>query len=352
MTRCIAIDPDARFDGFDQIAVELREVCRDLMPKEHRLTRHLEEEEARAVRRAAFEDVAREALSAEAAPGAARGPTEMAPKAPARPRVQERSLRQSTAPLEGFVPKASPLPFSIKAPAEEPSGRGVGYTVRLPKPVVPEETEPETAPASLAALPVGRGRGHTMKIPKGLLLPPSPGPEGPARVEPPNRTETGPPASKTKTLEPLRMPVALWIVALMGGLGLLISTATAVLLLVNRASWSSALPLATAVPEPQTPAVTAASEGSAAASVPAATASAAASSVPSAQERGAPVPASVVKANEARPSAKEVETRTAPVKAKRAPMSGTGSQKPTKVQDHGPLIDFEDAPAPRPSGRR
>lgn len=359
VTRCIAIDPDARYGRFDEIAMELREVCRDLMPKEHRLTRHLEEEEARSARRAAFEDVAREAVSEEVVRetlreretrpevGRAAGFGEAAGEEASMRvvgRAQAVSRVQMTAPLEGFVPKASPLPFAIKAPTEGYSGRGVGYTVRLPKLATPEEPEANVAmPASSSAtLPVGRGRGHTMKIPKEFLPSPSPSPEAATGFEPRNRTETGAPASRTKTLEPSRMPAVVWIVAFMSAFGMLISSGVALFLFMNRASWQSPPPPAPAPSEADAPGVSAVSPAVASAPAPAE------GSAPAAAEGSASAAVPVLGA----PSAPIVEAPRTPVKPKRAPVSGAAAAKAPKIKEHGPLIDFEDAPASKPSGRR
>jgi serine/threonine-protein kinase len=370
--RGLAIDPDARHQTFDEVVEELSKLVRELIvservPKEHLLSRQVEQEETRAAQQAAFEAIATAVEAEEAAEAAAAAEVE---------REAGRTLRASgTAPLRDFVSKDS-LPFSIKAPVPVPVGRGRGFTVQIPKAAGEEAAAGgeaaggEAAPSSAATLPVGRGRGFTVRIPTTALPPPRAEGEVGAAKAPAGRAVTE--SSSSRTTAPPRMRTEIWVLASLTGLGALLSGASLVISLRAHPQVSPAVSVAVSsapqsAPPAQAPVAPAISGGASAstsslpapvpsASVePGASASArtAAAQVEptlpavSAGEETGPAVASAPAKSSPTPSTKPSSKPAIPSKSKAPKRAATAAPAPP-----GPLIDFDHEPSQKPKGRR
>ena len=151
VARCIAIDRDARYGTFDEVARDLRALVREAVPAGHLLERRFDEETVHAERRAAFDAVAIEAMAnAEPRPAVSGGSEHVEPSRSPRKGVGGESMpprdapKHETAPLADFVPPVSPLPF---VPAPTPGDAHATTPVTSPRrPASPTPTVMITQP--------------------------------------------------------------------------------------------------------------------------------------------------------------------------------------------------------------
>jgi serine/threonine-protein kinase len=176
--KCLAKDPDERYQSFDEVLADLQDRIRASVPPTHPLGRRAIAEKTRSARRAAFASLAtepstevrkdpepsgREALTPEppapveavSQPSEAATRAALAPTAPAPPEeppevatsdapsAPSDAPERGTIPLVNFVPRANPLPFVPPAAPFVPSvpllkpARGVGCTMKLQRPEIP-----------------------------------------------------------------------------------------------------------------------------------------------------------------------------------------------------------------------
>jgi serine/threonine-protein kinase len=209
LEKCLAKDPDQRYQSFDEVLDALQALVRGSVPPTHPLGRRVLAERARSARRAAFASLAteppkelprdpepsgREALTPEPpAPAEATAQPSTRPEAAARvafaptvpaaldapPEVEASAApadppERGTIPLVHFVPKRNPLPFVPPAAPFVPSvpllkpNRGVGGTLKMQQ--VPDIPQAVASPMSAAhdapapADPPSRGVGGTLKM--------------------------------------------------------------------------------------------------------------------------------------------------------------------------------------------
>lgn len=161
LVRCLEKDPADRFQTFDELADELRALIRSSVPPDHALAKRVRSEQQAKQRRSAYDslhEIPEDEITLERPmSNAALAPTDPAPLVPSGDRM--------TAPLVGFVPAASVLPFTLTR-SSPPVGKG--STVPLP---------PLPA-ASRTASPVKRPSPPT---PTGMALPAEPTTTTPTR---------------------------------------------------------------------------------------------------------------------------------------------------------------------------
>jgi serine/threonine-protein kinase len=150
LMRCLEKDPADRIQSFEELSDGLRDLVRSSVPPDHVLAKRVRREQQAKARRSAYDSLVEipddEITLERPRTDAALAPTDPAPIAPAGDRM--------TAPLVGFVPAASVLPFTV---ARSAPLVGKGSTAPLPP-----------APAPRAAAPVKRASPPT---PTGMAIP-------------------------------------------------------------------------------------------------------------------------------------------------------------------------------------
>jgi serine/threonine-protein kinase len=303
IVRCLAKDPDDRFQTFDELGDELRDLVRSSVPPDHALAKRVRSEQRAKARRSAYDsliEIPEDEVTLERPMGnAALAPTDPAPNAS----VFVPSGDRMTAPLVGFVPAASVLPFTL---------------TRSPAPVAKGSTEP-LPPRPVATRAVSSAR--------------RPSPPTPSEMEIP-LTPKAPTRQRAMLLAPL--------------LGLLLALAGTVVVVVVRSSHSTRAVAVTAAPTPSD----SASEPPVLA--PSSEPTTAPSQEPTAQAAAPqPAPTPAPPPAESAPSTKPVATVTKPI-AKLTATPPRASNPPPAPVETSPLVPFfqtAEERAPKPKGK-
>jgi serine/threonine-protein kinase len=175
--KCLAINPDERYQSFEEVADDLQALIRQSVPVTHLLGKHAAADRERSARRAAFESLAappedssssgRTALPPE--PPSQSGAALVVPRSSLSPgggpvllttaysggteEASSADVVRLTEPLLNYVPKAKPLPFVPPAaapfvPPAPPPALGVRGTVKMNRPEIPpaSPTSPNATP--------------------------------------------------------------------------------------------------------------------------------------------------------------------------------------------------------------
>jgi serine/threonine-protein kinase len=163
LVRCLEKEPTVRLQSFEELADALRDLVRSSVPPEHVLAKRVRREQQARERRSAYDslhEIPDDEITIER-PGSAAA---LAATAPAPFVPSGGSGDRMTAPLVGFVPAASVLPFTR---ARSSPSVGQGSTEPLP---------PPRPPVRRAVAPAKRPSPPT---PTGMAMPPAP--EAPPR---------------------------------------------------------------------------------------------------------------------------------------------------------------------------
>jgi serine/threonine-protein kinase len=190
--RCLAIDPDARYQSFDDVLHAMQELIRDSVLPTHPLGKRVAAERVKRARQAAFaalpsapveEPPAREALVP--APPSADAPRPSS-RATARAEPPAVDPADSCVALARTVPSSSETPteaivseMDAAVPGRETEEDAVPERARLTEPLlnyVPRANPLPFVPAAAPFVPPGtaqpHGKGHTMEMPAQVSLAP------------------------------------------------------------------------------------------------------------------------------------------------------------------------------------
>ena len=148
IVRCLEKDPADRFQTFDELGDELRNLVRSSVPPDHALAKRVRSERHAKARRSAYDsltEIPEDEITLERPMNAAAlGPTEPAPIVA----FQVSSGDRMTAPLVGFVPAASVLPFTLTRSGAPVATMAKGSTEPLPaRPIAPRLAVPAWRPS-------------------------------------------------------------------------------------------------------------------------------------------------------------------------------------------------------------
>lgn len=196
--KCIAIDPDERYESFDDVLGDLQALIRNSVPTTHPLGKRIVAEKASDERRAAFGSLPKVPTTKVPADAEPSGREALAPAPPLMPEEQgpshtaditreevlsspaERSVAWAetvpasgadqptrpepgarlTAPLVDYVPRANPLPFVPAAAPFVPSvpllkpALGVRGTVKMERPEIPPASASPSARRPQGTIPM------------------------------------------------------------------------------------------------------------------------------------------------------------------------------------------------------